>query len=141
MKLFPFYFQSSQMDCGPTCLKMVANYYGKNFFLHQMKNWSEIMYRGTSMLDLMDYANDLGIMSMGLEIDINRLGLVELPVILHWDQHHFVVLFRIQNNFYFIADPAIGVLQFNELDFLSHWQNHKKDDQRLGILLALSVIH
>lgn len=129
------------MDCGPTCLKMIAKYYGKIFYLHQMKNWSRIKHEGSSMLDIMDTANDLGIKSTGLEIDIKRLGLVDLPVILHWDKYHFVVLFKIQDNFYFIADPATGILQLNELDFLSHWQNHERGHHHSGILLTLSVIH
>jgi ABC-type bacteriocin/lantibiotic exporter with double-glycine peptidase domain len=140
MKLFPFYFQSNQMDCGPTCLKMIAKYYGKCFCMHQMKNWARIKDEGSSMLDIMNTANNLGIKSTGLEIDIERLRLIDLPVILHWDKHHFVVLFKIQDDFYFIADPAIGILELNELDFLSHWQNHEKGNHHSGLLLTLSVI-
>lgn len=137
MKSFPFYFQSNLMDCGPTCLKMIAKYYGKNFYLQQMKNWSKVMREGSSMLDIMDAANSIGIKSTALKIDIERLRLVDLPAILHWDQLHFVVLFKIQNNLYFIADPAIGILQINEWDFLSHWQNHGRAHHHAGILLTL----
>ncbi|WGQ10178.1 cysteine peptidase family C39 domain-containing protein [Pedobacter gandavensis] len=141
MKSFPFYFQSNQMDCGPTCLRMIAKYYGKNFYLRQMKNWSRVMREGSSMLDIMDAATNMGIKSTGLKIDLERLKLVDLPAILHWDQQHFVVLFKIQNNLYFIADPAIGILQLNELDFLSHWQNHERGYHHVGILLTISVAY
>lgn len=100
------------------------------------------MQEGLSMLDLMDAANNLGITSTGLEIDIERLGLVDLPAILHWDQRHFVVLIKVHDNFYFIADPAIGILQLNELDFLSHWQHHEIGCHRAGIILELkSTLH
>lgn len=136
---FPFFLQSTQWDCGPTCLRMIAVYYGKEFNFHQMKNHVRIMREGSSMIDIMDTAKKLGIKSTGLQIDITKLQLIDLPVILHWNKHHFVVLFNIQDNFYFIADPAIGILQLNESDFLSHWQNHESGNQHSGILLAFSA--
>lgn len=129
------------MDCGPTCLKMIASYYGKSFYLQQMRNCSQVMREGSSMLDIMDAANSIGIKSTGLKIGIERLKLINLPAILHWDQQHFVVLFKIQNNLYFIADPAIGILRLNEWDFLSHWQNHERGYHHGGILLTLSVAY
>lgn len=136
---FPFYLQSAQWDCGPTCLKMIAAYYGKEFSLYQMENWIRIMRKGSSMIDLVDTAKKLGIHSTGLQIDITKLGFINLPVILHWDKHHFVVLFNIQDNSYFVADPAVGILHLNESDFLSHWQNHESGYQYTGILLTFSA--
>ncbi|MBB5637187.1 ATP-binding cassette subfamily B protein [Pedobacter cryoconitis] len=106
-----------------------------------MKNWTGIKQEGSSMLDIIDTASTLGIKSTGLEIDIKKLRLIDLPVILHWDKHHFVVLFKIQNDFYFIADPGIGILKLNELDFLCHWQNHEKVHHHSGLLLTLSIIY
>ncbi len=137
---FPFYSQSTQWDCGPTCLRMIAAYYGKEFNLNQMKNWVRIMREGSDMIDIVDTAKKLGINSTGLQIDITKLEFIDLPVILHWDKDHFVILFDIQDNFYFIADPAIGILQLNESDFLSHWQNHESGNQHTGILLTFSAI-
>ena len=69
------------MDCGPTCLRMIASYYDKNFYSGPMKNWSRIMQEGSSMLDIMDAAYSLGIISIGLEIDINRLALTKITTI------------------------------------------------------------
>ena len=140
MKSFPFHFQADQSDCGPTCLKMVAEFYGKRFHRHQMENWSGILNDGWSMLDIIDTASSLGITSTGLEINIEHLRLIDLPTILHWDRYHFVVLFEIQDNFYFIADPAIGILKLGKQDFLRHWQIEKDGHYDYGILLTLSVI-
>jgi len=136
---FPLYLQTTQWDCGPTCLKMIATYYGKEFNLDQMKDWVRIMHKGSSMIDIVDTAKILGINSTGLQVDITKLKLIDLPVILHWDKDHFVVLFDIQDNSYFIADPAIGILQLNESDFLTHWKNHESDTQHTGILLTFSA--
>lgn len=127
------------MDCGPACLRMIAKYYDKNFDLHQMKNISRICLEGSSMLDLMKAAKKIGISSKGLKIDIESLGLINLPVILHWDNRHFVVLFKIQTGFYFIADPAFGIIEFSKSDFLSHWTNYETNIPYNGVVLSFSV--
>ena len=137
-ELFPLHLQTTQWDCGPACLKMIAGYYGKNFNLHQMKNWNRMTREGSSMIDIMDTAEALGIYCKGLQLDITKLKSIGLPAILHWDKDHFVVLFNIDGSYYFIADPAIGILKLNELDLVSHWQNHESDNQSTGILLIFS---
>jgi len=126
------------MDCGPTCLRMIAKYYGKSFDLLHMKNISRIKNEGSSLLDIVDTAKKMGIKSKGLKIDIDFIKWIDLPVILHWDCHHFVVLFKIRENTYFIADPAIGILKLNTSDFLSHWQNSESSDQK-GIVLTVQL--
>ena len=128
------------MDCGPACLRMIAKYYGKNFNPHQMKNISKISWEGSSMLDIIDAAKKIGIKSTGLEISIELLKEVELPVILHWNKHHFVVLFKIENDCYFIADPAIGIFKICKSEFLKHWQTSKSDAGKTGTILTFSLI-
>lgn len=128
------------MDCGPACLRMIAKYYGKNFNLHQMKNISKISWEGSSMLDIINAAKKIGIKSIGLEISVELLKEIGLPVILHWNEHHFVVLFKIENDAYFIADPAIGILKICESELLKHWQVSKKDVSKTGIILTFSLI-
>lgn len=127
------------MDCGPACLRMIAEYYNKNFDVRQMKNISRISLEGSSMLDIMNAAKKIGIKCTGLEIRVNQLNALELPVILHWDKKHFVVLFEIKSGIYFIADPAEGILELDKSDFLSHWAK-SETDRFSGTLLTLSVI-
>jgi len=128
------------MDCGPTCLKMIANYYGIDFCVGDMKNIDRIAYEGSSILDLMDAAKKIGLASTVLEIDINLINMVVLPVILYWKKHHFVVLFKIKRNFYFIADPSKGALKLSKTDFSNGLQNQLSNDRCSGILMTLSVI-
>lgn len=37
MKHFPLYTQHDAMDCGPTCLRMVAAFYGRRFSLQSLR--------------------------------------------------------------------------------------------------------
>lgn len=128
------------MDCGPACLRMIAKFYGKNFNPHQMKNISKISWEGSSMLDIIDAAKKIGIKSTGLEISAELLKEVRLPVILHWNRHHFVVLFKIEDDSYFIADPATGILKICESEFLEHWQVAKNGIGKTGTILTFSLI-
>ena len=37
MKRFPHYIQLDAMDCGPSCLRMIAKYYGKTYSLQTLR--------------------------------------------------------------------------------------------------------
>lgn len=105
-----------------------------------MKNISKISWEGSSMLDIIDAAKKIGIKSTGLEISAELLKEVRLPVILHWNRHHFVVLFKIEDDSYFIADPATGILKICESEFLEHWQVAKNGIGKTGTILTFSLI-
>lgn len=127
------------MDCGPTCLRMVAAFYGKNFDPAKMKHISKISRKGSSMLDLMNAAEALGLCPSGLEVSASALKATPLPAILHWDQQHFVVLYKVENETYHIADPGIGILKLCTAAFLSHWQNPGHSNPHTGVILTFSV--
>ena len=128
------------MDCGPTCLRMIAAFYGKSFDPERMKHMSRISRNGSSMLDLMNAAGKLGLRCAGFEVNITQLSEAGLPAILHWDQQHFVVLFRIKNQTYYVADPAIGIVKLCQPAFLSHWQNPESANPDTGVILAFSAL-
>lgn len=127
------------MDCGPTCLKMVTKYYGIEFSVGDMKNIDRITREGSSILDLVDAAEKLGLVSTVLEMNIDLIDTLALPVILYWKKHHFVVLFEIQQNLYFIADPSKGIIKLDKTDFVNCWHYYKNIHQPLGILMTLSI--
>ncbi|WP_188938485.1 peptidase domain-containing ABC transporter [Dyadobacter endophyticus] len=96
MNKFPYFRQLDRMDCGPTCLRMVAQYYGKHFTAHTVRRKAKTTREGVSMLGIARAAEELGFKSIGARSTIKQL--VEdapLPCILHWDQKHFVVLYHI----------------------------------------------
>jgi len=122
------------MDCGPTCLRMIARHYGRNFTVQTLRRLCEINKEGVSLLGISDAAEKIGFRSMGVKLNAAQLKDAELPCILHWRQNHFVVLYNIKKHKYYLADPADGLVVLNEADFNRNWQS----DAGNGIVLLLS---
>ena len=126
------------MDCGPTCLRMVAKYYGKNFSLQRLRDVCGINREGVSLLGISEGAEKIGFRTTGVRVDLELLSEVELPCILHWRQNHFVVLYRIKNDFYYISDPARGLVKYTQAEFLSNWIGTNYNGEAQGIILTIA---
>lgn len=137
---FPFYKQSNKMDCGPTCLRMIASFYGKNLDHQWLIRISKMNSAGASFLGISDAAKKIGFKSKGLSVTHEYLKEITLPVIIHWNQRHFVVLFKLNKDRYYIADPAKGILIYNKQKFLTNWyRSIYKPESNEGAILILSV--
>lgn len=122
MKKFPFYKQPDAMDCGPTCLRIVAKYYGKSIGLAKIRALSETTREGTSIKNIADTAEKIGFRTLGVKINFHKLlANAPLPCIIHWNQEHFVILYKIKNDSVFIADPAHGLTKYTKQEFIQHW--------------------
>ncbi|MFK7002074.1 peptidase domain-containing ABC transporter [Flavobacterium oreochromis] len=138
MKFFP---QHDQMDCGPSCLAMIASKYGKNYSLQYLRDNSFLTKEGVSLLGITEASKKIGFEAFSAKLTIKKL--IEekqtLPCILHWNQNHFVVLKKITKNlftkkYYFhLADPAHGLIKLDEIIFKNSWI---VDDNR-GVSLFL----
>jgi len=115
---FPHYQQSHDMACGPTCLKMIAAYYGISFEPEKMRTWKNVQENGTTLLEISDEAKKLGLRSVGLSVRLDELAKLKLPVIVHWNHNHFVVLVHIEKNAYYVADPASELMELSKQEFL-----------------------
>ena len=125
------------MDCGPTCLRMIAKYYGKNFSLQTLREISKINKDGASLLGLSEAAENRGFRALGVKLNIEQLREVEKPCILHWRNNHFVVLYKIKRKKYFIADPANSLVVLSESDFINNWLP-KGTETEAGVALLLT---
>ncbi|WP_075603889.1 peptidase domain-containing ABC transporter [Saccharicrinis aurantiacus] len=133
MPKFPFQAQIDTMDCGPACIRMIAQYYGKNLSLEYLQNICNLDRIGTSIDDLNFALNQIGFETLLVEIPFQELcNEKPLPTILYWSQKHFVVLHRITNKKVYISDPAIGLINYTHDEFLKYW-NNKNDG--LAILI------
>lgn len=126
------------MDCGPTCLRMVAKHYGKNFSLQKLRDISGINREGVSLLGISEAAEKIGFRTNGARLYLNELKEAGLPMILHWNQNHFVVLYKIKNDRYYIADPAKALIVYKEREFEKHWLPTSKNENPEGISLVLT---
>lgn len=124
---FPFYKQFNIMDCGPTCIRMVAKYYGKTQFPAKIRQLTGYTKEGVSLLDLSEAAEKIGFRTRGVQIEmVQLLEELTLPCILHWNQNHFVVLPPQPSNIkkkgkIKIADPGKGVIIFTKEEFAKQW--------------------
>lgn len=119
---FPFYSQYDAMDCGPVCLRMIAKYYGKSYSLQYFRTQSYISREGTSLLGLSEAAGSIGLKSKCVLASLAYLtDEAKLPCIVHWDNNHFVVVYKICRDFIYAADPSFGKTKYNKADFLAHW--------------------
>lgn len=106
------------MDCGPTCLKIIAKHYGKNYSLDELRQKSFITRQGVSLLGISDAAESIGFKTIGAKISFEKfLNDVPLPCIVHWNQNHFVVVYKIKktkkNDFtIYVSDPAYGLVKY-----------------------------
>ena len=142
IKSFPYYKQLDAMDCGPTCLRMVAKHHGKSYSLQELRKKSFISRAGVSLLGISEAAESLGFRSIGVRTGWEHLvNEAPLPCIVHWNQNHFVVVYKITGNSkkikIWVADPAHGLLKYSKEEFLSSWFSHKKDGEEKGIALLL----
>ena len=97
MSKFPFYKQLDGMDCGPTCLRMIAKYYGKTFSVQQLREQSYIQRTGVNLLGISEAAASIGLRATGIRTSMDKLKQQsKLPCIIHWNQEHFVVLYKIE---------------------------------------------
>lgn len=139
---FPFYRQLDGMDCGPSCLRMVAKHYGKTFSVQQIRDNAYIVRSGVNLLGLGDAAEAMGMHSTGVRTTLAKLKeQVKLPCILHWNQSHFVVLYKIEQkkkrSLYYIADPSHGLLKYEEEEFRTSWISTRQNGYEKGVCMVL----
>lgn len=143
MRLFPKFTQLDAMDCGPTCLRMIAKYYGRHYSLETLRQHSFITREGVSMLGISDAAEYIGFRTSGVMISFEQLiKEAPLPCIVHWKQNHFVVVYNIEKDKkvghrIYVADPALGLVTYNEADFKKCWHSTRKDEEEKGTALLL----
>lgn len=143
-KRFPHYTQLNSSDCGPTCLRMISSYYGKEYSAETLRKHSFISREGVSMLGICDAAEYIGMRTLGMKLTFEQLvNEVNFPCILHWNQNHFVVCYGVHRQhrtgtyILHIADPASQCLTYNEREFKRAWLHGTFDGEPCGIVLLL----
>lgn len=132
--IFHHYKQLDTMDCGPTCLRMIARHYGRSYSLQNLRERCHITREGVSMLGISDAAESIGFRATGVKITWEQLrDEMPLPCIVHWNQRHFVVVYEIRKRrgeyVVKVADPASGLLTYTEDAFCKAWLQAGKDNE------------
>ena len=116
-KRVPQIIQTEAAECGLACLAMVCGWFGLHTDLLSLRQRFDVSSRGVTLRTLMAVAGALNLKSRALQLDIDQLGALKTPAILHWDMNHFVVLVAVRGQRVIIHDPAAGrrVLSLNEV--------------------------
>ncbi|THU34978.1 peptidase domain-containing ABC transporter [Niastella caeni] len=134
LKKFPHYKQHDEMDCGPACLRIICKYYGKSFPLEHLRSLTHTNRTGSSLLALSEAAEKLGLRSVGARISYKDLEECNpLPCIAFWNQHHFIVVYKIKKDRVYVSDPAHGLVEYSKEEFLKGWSLGNEQ----GIILSL----
>lgn len=109
--------QSEAAECGLASLAMVAHCYGLHIGLPDVRRRFPMSLKGAKLSHLIHIAQQLGFQTRPLRLDMEDLGKLKLPCILHWDLNHFVVLVKVGKSKVTILDPAVGerILSFAEV--------------------------
>lgn len=135
---FPFYKQLDAMDCGPSCLRMIARFHGKTYSLQTLRERSYLTREGVSLLGTSDAAESIGLRTMGVRLGFDQLrDEAPLPAIVHWRQKHFIVVYKIKKDQVYCADPAIGLIRYTVGEFLQGWISTLKEGEKKGVALLL----
>ena len=143
MPKFPFYKQAESKDCGPTCIKIIAKYYGKVLNTQKLRSLSETTREGSSLLGLSDAVESIGFRSLGVKLSLEKLEEVPLPCIIHWNKVHYVVLYKVKkdrkgNWTIYISDPAHGLITYTKEEFLRAWiGNNATETTEEGVALLV----
>lgn len=132
------------MDCGPTSLRIVAKFYGKSYALQSLREKCHITREGVSMLGISDAAESIGFRTQGVKLTWEQLrDEIPLPCIVHWNQSHFVVVYKIRKRrgrneeTVYVSDPAYGLIEYSREQFLKCWISGTEGDERIGVALLL----
>ena len=140
MRKFPLYRQHDSMQCGVTCLRMICAYWGKEYPAEYLDRLCGASREGVSLLGISETAAELGLKSVCGRLTTGQLAEVELPAILHWNQNHFVVLYRISRKrggktVYHVADPGKGLRQYDGPSFEAGWIETRSRGEDKGIAM------
>ncbi len=136
---FPHESQRNIMDCGATCLRNIAHHFGRSFPISYIRTITYTNREGANMLGLSRGAEAMGFRTLAIRVPLNKLiKNAPLPLIAHWDQNHFVVIYKFKGDKIYISDPALGLVKYKRNEFLNHWAINRKDDEEPeGICLLI----
>lgn len=123
------------MQCGAACLAMICKYYKRSYSLEQLTELCGITNEGVSLKGISETAGMLGMDTLSTRISLRQLREIPLPCILHWNQNHFVVLYKIDHGGkrFHISDPGKGRYSVDENQLAQHWVSTQSNGEPKGI--------
>ncbi len=138
---FPFIKQHDSMECGVACLTMILQWYGKHTSLSSVAEQCPPTTEGVSLSGLAQTARRYGMEAVAARATVDELAQSTLPAIIHWQQNHFTVLYRVSSGRrrrFYVSDPAKGRVCYSEAEFEAGWLSTASQGMPKGIALFLA---
>ncbi len=130
--------QHDSMECGISCLSMVCKKFDKEYDTSELYKICKATKEGVSLKAIAETARSIGLDSVSVQITLDELISNKLCSILHWNQNHFVVLYKVNHKKeFYIADPAKGLVKYNLEEFKKHWISTQFGGEEKGIAMFL----
>lgn len=139
MSRFKVYYQHDAMQCGIACLQMICRHYGVDYSLAHLSKICFATNEGVSLLGISEAATDIGLRTVCMRLTVDQLCMADLPCIIHWNQNHFVVLYKVSKDGrkFYVADPARGRVKYSREEFEAHWLGTHQPGEETGIAMTL----
>lgn len=127
------------MQCGIACMSMICRHYGRNYSAETLNRFCTPTTEGVSLKGLSDMATELGMECIAAKVSLEQLCSCPLPAILHWNQKHFVVLYKVSSGGkrFHIADPGKGKVSISTEEMNEHWISTQSGGEWKGIAMFL----
>ncbi len=136
MKILRLIRQKDAMQCGIASLAMICGWFGRRYTVDTLKEICFATTEGVSLKAIADASEKVGLSSTGGRVAVDALAGLPMPCILHWNQNHFVVLYKVKNGKkFYVADPGKGKIRYNRKEFESHWLSTCTNGEDKGIAM------
>lgn len=126
---FPFTRQHESKDCGPACLQMICKYYKRFYEMEYLRDICGIKKEGISVYDFIKASEKIGLKSQAYKLSYWKFrNEIPLPCVVHWRNHHFIVVYKITSKYIYASDPQNGLCRFSLRDFANGWLTYKYND-------------
>jgi ATP-binding cassette subfamily B protein len=126
---FPFTRQLESKDCGPACLQMICKYYKRFYEMEYLRDICGIKKEGISVYDFIKASEKIGLKSQAYKLSYWKFrNEIPLPCVVHWRNHHFIVVYKITSKYIYASDPQNGLCRFSLRDFANGWLTYKYND-------------
>jgi ATP-binding cassette, subfamily B, bacterial len=136
---FPFYKQNTPQECGPTCLRIIFKHYGKEYAQLKLNKMTKVdTNEGTSLLSLNEASEALGFSTKAVALNFSQLSeAISSPCIAHWQNNHFIVVYKIESDKVYISDPATGLIVYDTKTFCDGWIKNDSTYKNEGIVMFI----
>jgi ATP-binding cassette subfamily B protein RaxB len=117
----PVLLQTEAAECGLACVSMIASYWGHTIDIASMRRRFSVSLKGVTLKGLMAIAQGMSLSPRPLKLDMQDIGDLKLPCVLHWNLNHFVVLKSVNASHAVVHDPGVGERKLPLADFAKHF--------------------